>query len=65
MKNAAELTEELKQLAQADAGAGGVQQLVTQLRDLTSSLQRVSGQLEQDPSVLLYGKSAAKRGPGE
>lgn len=42
-----------------------VHQLVIELRGLTSSLQRVSGELEQNPSALLYGKSAAKRGPGE
>ena len=42
-----------------------IQQLVTQLRDMTGSLQRISDQLEQNPSVLLYGKPAAKRGPGE
>ena len=42
-----------------------VQQLVTELRDLTVSLQRVSGELEQNPSLLLYGKPVAKRGPGE
>lgn len=40
-------------------------QLVTELRDLAGSLQRVSTQLEQNPSALLYGKPAAKRGPGE
>jgi phospholipid/cholesterol/gamma-HCH transport system substrate-binding protein len=42
-----------------------IQQLVMQLRDLTGSLQRISDQIEQNPSVLLYGKQAAKRGPGE
>jgi phospholipid/cholesterol/gamma-HCH transport system substrate-binding protein len=42
-----------------------VQLLVTELRDLTSSLRRVSGELERNPSVLLYGKPAAKRAPGE
>jgi phospholipid/cholesterol/gamma-HCH transport system substrate-binding protein len=42
-----------------------VQKLVTQLRDLTGSLQRISDQIEQNPSVLVYGKPAAKRGPGE
>jgi len=42
-----------------------IQQLVTQLRDLTGSLQRTSEQLEQNPSVLLYGKPVVKRGPGE
>lgn len=42
-----------------------VHQLVIELRGLTGSLQRVSGELEQNPSALLYGKPAAKRGPGE
>ena len=42
-----------------------VHQLVIELRGLTSSLQRVSSELEQNPSALLYGKPAAKRGPGE
>ncbi|MDO9372077.1 MAG: MlaD family protein [Gammaproteobacteria bacterium] len=42
-----------------------VHQLVTELRDLTGSLRRFSDQLEQNPSTLLYGKPAAKRGPGE
>lgn len=40
-------------------------QLVTELRDLAGSLQRISTQLEQNPSVLLYGKPPARRGPGE
>ncbi len=42
-----------------------VHQLVTELRDVTASLRRVGNQLEQNPSVLLYGKPAEKRGPGE
>lgn len=42
-----------------------VQQLVQELHDLTRSLRRVSGELEQNPSALLHGKSPAKRGPGE
>ena len=42
-----------------------IQQMVIELRDLTSSLRRFSGELEQNPSALLYGKAAAKRGPGE
>lgn len=40
-------------------------QLVLELRELTASLHRVSDQLEQNPSVLLYGRQKAKRGPGE
>jgi phospholipid/cholesterol/gamma-HCH transport system substrate-binding protein len=42
-----------------------VQLLVTELRDLTGSLRRFSEQLERNPSVLLYGRSASKRAPGE
>jgi len=42
-----------------------VHQLVMELRDLTNSLRRFSSEVEQNPSVLLYGKPAAKRGPGE
>jgi phospholipid/cholesterol/gamma-HCH transport system substrate-binding protein len=58
------------ELARAGANASDetlpeVQQLVRELRDLTASLRRVSDQLEQNPSALLYGKPPAKRGPGE
>ena len=42
-----------------------VHQLVVELRDLASTLRRVSGDLEKNPSILLYGKPPAKRGPGE
>ncbi len=41
------------------------QQLIVELRELTHSLQQVSSELEQNPSALLYGKTPAKRGPGE
>jgi len=41
------------------------QQLVVEMRELTSSLKRVAGELEQNPSVLLFGRPARKRGPGE
>lgn len=40
-------------------------ELMLGLRDLTTSLQRVSDQLEQNPSILLYGRPASRRGPGE
>ena len=40
-------------------------QLVLELRDLTGSLRRFSGELEQNPAILLHGKAAQKRGPGE
>jgi len=42
-----------------------IHQLVSELRDTTASLQRMSYQLEQNPSILLYGKPNSKRGPGE
>ena len=42
-----------------------VHQLVLELRDLTVSLRRFSGELEQNPGILLHGKAADKRGPGE
>lgn len=42
-----------------------IQQLVVELRDLTGSMRQLSGELEQNPSILLYGKPAAKKGPGE
>ncbi|GAB1232042.1 MlaD family protein [Ferrigenium sp. UT4] len=40
-------------------------QLFIELRQLTDSLQRISAELEQNPGVLLHGKPAARRGPGE
>ena len=42
-----------------------VHRLVGELRDMTASLRRVGSQLEQNPSVLLYGKPPGKLGPGE
>ncbi len=40
-------------------------QLIIELRDMTGSLRRLSSELEHNPSALIYGKSAGKRGPGE
>ena len=42
-----------------------IQQLVLQLRDLTGTLQQLSRELEQNPSMLLRGKAKAAPGPGE
>lgn len=42
-----------------------IRQLVTELRETAGSLRRLSEQVERNPSVLLYGNPAAKRGPGE
>ena len=39
--------------------------LASELREVTASLRRFSEQLEQNPSMLLYGKPASKPGPGE
>ena len=39
--------------------------LVTELRTLTGTLQRVARQLEQEPSSLVFGKKAPQQGPGE
>jgi phospholipid/cholesterol/gamma-HCH transport system substrate-binding protein len=39
--------------------------LAAELREVAGSLRRFSQQLEQNPSVLLYGKPATKPGPGE
>ena len=42
-----------------------VRSLMAEMRELAGSLKRVADQLEQNPSVLLFGKPAQKRGPGE
>lgn len=39
--------------------------LVTELRGLTESLQRVAQQLEENPNVLLFGRQPVPPGPGE
>ncbi len=42
-----------------------VRLLVSELREATASLRRFSQELEQNPSLLLYGRPAPKAGPGE
>ena len=42
-----------------------VHRLVMELRELTDSLRRFSGDLEQNPSMLIYGNSHVNPGPGE
>jgi phospholipid/cholesterol/gamma-HCH transport system substrate-binding protein len=39
--------------------------MIAELRELTASLRRFSDQLERNPAMLVHGKPAAKRGPGE
>lgn len=40
-------------------------QLVTELRQLTSTLTRVARELEREPSSLVFGRKTPSRGPGE
>lgn len=40
-------------------------QLLEELRETTASLRRFSEQLERNPAMLVHGKPAGKRGPGE
>lgn len=42
-----------------------VNALVAEMRDLSASLKRVSNELEQNPSSLVFGRPPAKPGPGE
>ena len=42
-----------------------VHELVVELRAVTATLRRISSEVERNPSVLLYGKTPSKRGPGE
>jgi phospholipid/cholesterol/gamma-HCH transport system substrate-binding protein len=42
-----------------------VRLLASELREVTGSLRRFSEQLEQNPSMLLYGKATSRPGPGE
>jgi phospholipid/cholesterol/gamma-HCH transport system substrate-binding protein len=44
----------------ADTGA-----LVVELRELTGALQRVAKELDEDPSMLVFGRARQPRGPGE
>ncbi|MGC4099602.1 MAG: MlaD family protein [Nitrospira sp.] len=39
--------------------------LVTELRQLTSTLTRVARELEREPSSLVFGRKSPSRGPGE
>ena len=42
-----------------------VRALVDELRGLAATLRRVGDTVDRNPSVLLYGRPAAKKGPGE
>jgi phospholipid/cholesterol/gamma-HCH transport system substrate-binding protein len=49
----------------ASEGLPEVRALVAEMRDLTSTLQRVGSDLERNPSALLRGRAPARPGPGE
>jgi phospholipid/cholesterol/gamma-HCH transport system substrate-binding protein len=40
-------------------------QLVIELRQLTSTLQRLAHQIEREPDSLIYGRPSPRKGPGE
>jgi phospholipid/cholesterol/gamma-HCH transport system substrate-binding protein len=42
-----------------------VRELVAELRTLTATVQRAVDKVERNPNVLLFGRAASKRGPGE
>lgn len=48
-----------------DAAIPDMRALMVQLRELSASLTRLSDEIEEHPSVLVYGKPAARLGPGE
>lgn len=54
---------DLEKFTRATLGEAG--QLVTELRQLTSTLQRVAQQIERAPDSLIYGRPPQPRGPGE
>lgn len=49
----------------SNEGLPEMEKMIVAMREMMASLQRVTDQLEQDPSVLLRGKEALPRGPGE
>jgi phospholipid/cholesterol/gamma-HCH transport system substrate-binding protein len=49
----------------AEDGLPELERLIVEMRELSVSLQRITRQVEQDPSILLRGKEARQRGPGE
>jgi phospholipid/cholesterol/gamma-HCH transport system substrate-binding protein len=58
-----EARPELQQFTRRTLPEAGL--LVTELRQLTSTLTRVARELEREPSSLVFGRKAPARGPGE
>lgn len=54
---------DIQQFTRETLGETG--QLVTELRQLTTTLQRVAHQIERAPDSLIYGRPSQPRGPGE
>jgi len=54
---------DIERFTRETLGETGV--LIDELRDLTSTLQRVVQQIEQHPDSLVFGRTAQPRGPGE
>ena len=54
---------DIQQFTRETLGETG--QLVTELRELTSTLQRVAQEVERAPDSLIYGRLPQPRGPGE
>jgi phospholipid/cholesterol/gamma-HCH transport system substrate-binding protein len=52
--------EQFSRQTLADAGL-----LVTEMRQLTATLNRVAQQVERQPNVLVLGRSGQPKGPGE
>lgn len=49
----------------ANDGLPELERMMVSLREMMTSLQRVTEQIEQNPGVLLRGSEARQRGPGE
>jgi phospholipid/cholesterol/gamma-HCH transport system substrate-binding protein len=58
-----EARPELQQFTRRTLPEAGL--LVTELRQLTSTLTRVARELEREPSSLVFGRKSPVRGPGE
>jgi len=58
-----EAKPELQQFTRRTLPEAGL--LVTELRQLTSTLNRVARELEREPSSLMFGRKTPLRGPGE
>ena len=54
---------DIERFTRETLGETGV--LIAELRDLTSTLQRVVQQIEQHPDSIVFGRTAQPRGPGE